>query len=51
MADPKTKDSVDKAEEPPPFKFDNKMAQKPIVQPDGHVVLSQADIDARDGAA
>jgi hypothetical protein len=29
------------------FEFDNKMASKPIVAPDGHVVLSQEDIDAR----
>jgi hypothetical protein len=29
------------------FEFDNRMHSKPIVAPDGHVVLSQEDIDAR----
>jgi hypothetical protein len=27
---------------------DRKSADKPIIAPDGHVVLSQEDIDARD---
>jgi hypothetical protein len=56
MAD-KDKDKTEAAsagagrgETPPEFKFDNKMAQEPIVAPDGHEVLSQADIDARDGS-
>ena len=46
MAD--EKDAPKKEEvKPAEFKFDNKMADKPIVQPDGHVVLSQEDIDNR----
>jgi hypothetical protein len=47
MTDEKKEQKV-KEEEAPPFKFDNKMAQKPIIAPDGHVVLSQEDIDGRD---
>jgi hypothetical protein len=45
MAD---KDEAKKADKPAVFKFDNKMVDEPIVAPDGHVVLSQEDIDARD---
>jgi hypothetical protein len=45
MAD---KDEPKKEEKPAEFKFDNKMADKPIVAPDGHVVLSQEDLDARE---
>jgi hypothetical protein len=40
-----------KEEKPAVFKFDNKMADEPIVAPDGHVVLSQEDIDAREKAS
>ena len=43
-----TKAEIQDALEPPPFEFDNAMASEPIVAPDGHVVLSQEDIDARD---
>jgi hypothetical protein len=36
-----------KEEKTPEFKFENKMAPKPIIAPDGHPVLSQEDIDNR----
>ena len=44
------KEDTKKEEKPAVFKFDNKMISEPIVAPDGHVVLSQEDIDARDSA-
>lgn len=44
MAD---KDEPKKEEKPAEFKFDNKMAQEPIIAPDGHEVLSKEDIKNR----
>jgi hypothetical protein len=44
MADDK---KPDKAEEPVTYTVKHPKVTKPIVAPDGHVVLSQEDIDAR----
>jgi hypothetical protein len=43
-----TQDELSKLLHPETVKVDNEMAQEPLVAPDGHVVLSQEDIDARD---
>jgi hypothetical protein len=46
MADKETKEAP--AEAPPPLKVKHEQPKGPIVEPDGHVTLSQEDLDARD---
>jgi hypothetical protein len=46
MADKETP-KTEEEKPAPPFKFDNKMIDKPITASDGHEVLTQEDIDAR----
>jgi hypothetical protein len=50
MADDKKQPEEPRIEQPPeaqPFVVENKMPDKPIISPDGHVVLSKEDIKNR----